>query len=107
MTLFRILLIACVAPCMARTMSLEEAAAEIGAPSVGWLAKMIRANRVPARKIGRSWRMTRDDIDAALENLRNKAPQPGAADRPRSFDHTAPTPRVLSLSPTSRRKAGA
>lgn len=93
------------ASAMALTMSLEEAADELGAPSVGWLAKMIRANRVPARKIGRSWRMTRDDVNTALENLRNKAPQPGAAERP--HDHAASTPRVLSLSPTSRRRLGA
>ncbi|OCB09281.1 hypothetical protein A5717_26270 [Mycolicibacterium porcinum] len=94
---------------MARTQSLEEVAAEIGAPSAEWLAKMIRANRVPARKIGRSWRMTPDDIDAALENLRNKAPRPGDS-RPEpapKFDPTAPVPRVLSLTPTSRRRAGA
>ncbi|MBU8834147.1 helix-turn-helix domain-containing protein [Mycolicibacterium goodii] len=98
---------------MPLTMSLEEAAAEIGAPSANWLAKMIRANRVPARKIGRSWRMTRDDIESALENLRNGAPTGGhtasETQQPPAtqFDTDGPAPVLLSFTATSRRRTSA
>lgn len=34
---------------------------------VGWLTRQIRAGKVRARKIGRHWYMTDDDVRAALD----------------------------------------
>ncbi|WP_195167620.1 hypothetical protein [Mycobacteroides abscessus] len=54
------------------TFSLEQVVAdwdltdEMSDP-VGWLARQIRSGRVTARKMGRSWRMTQADIDAAMD----------------------------------------
>lgn len=57
---------------MTATFSLEQVVAdwdltdEMSDP-VGWLARQIRSGRVTARKMGRSWRMTQADIDAAMD----------------------------------------
>jgi hypothetical protein len=40
---------------------------------VRWLTKEIKVGRIPARRIGRSWRMTEQDIADALEECRNTA----------------------------------
>lgn len=32
-----------------------------------WLRTQLVAQKIPGRKVGRSWRMTNEDIDAALE----------------------------------------
>ncbi|QFP94834.1 excise [Mycobacterium phage Marshawn] len=64
-----------------------------------WLTEQVRAGRLPGRKIGRHWRMTQADIEAALDSFRvspasgRKSVAP-AADRP------------ISLTATSRRKIG-
>lgn len=50
------------------------------ADPVRWLMRQIRAGRVRARKIGRSWRMTQADIDAALEAFGSPAPAQPAED---------------------------
>ena len=42
-------------------------ARRINAPSERWVIDQIRAGRFPARKIGRAWRMTEQDIAEALE----------------------------------------
>lgn len=59
----------------ATTYSLTEVAAEICGDSMRhperWLTSKIAAGAIPARKIGRQWRMTRADIDAALDALSN------------------------------------
>lgn len=57
---------------MRRLYTLDEVVAGWGlgadmADPVRWLMRQIRAGRVKARKIGRSWRMTQADVDAALE----------------------------------------
>lgn len=44
------------------TYSLEEVVGTGSAPSVRWLQHQIRAGRVPARKIGRHWRMTGEGL---------------------------------------------
>ncbi|QWK51378.1 excise [Mycobacterium phage Stinson] len=80
----------------ALTRPLAEVAALIPC-SERWLTEQVRAGRIPGRKIGRSWRMTQADIDAALESFRI-SPESGrksvapAANRP------------LALTPTSRRR---
>ena len=61
------------------THSLTEVVAAGNAPSVRWLQQRIRAGRVPARKIGRHWRMTDADLDAMLESFRNTTIDPAAS----------------------------
>ena len=56
-----------------QTYSTAEATEQIGAPSERWLIGQIRAGRFPARKVGRSWRMTDEDIADALDACSNKA----------------------------------
>lgn len=69
---------------MAATYSLTDVAAEICGDSMAkperWLALQITAGRFRARKVGRQWRMTRADIDAALEAIANTTePAPSVA----------------------------
>lgn len=64
---------------MTRLYTLDEVVAgwDLGADMadpVRWLMRQIRAGRVRARKIGRSWRMTQADVDAALEAFGSTAP---------------------------------
>jgi chromosome condensin MukBEF MukE localization factor len=42
------------------------------APSVVWLQKKIRSGRITARKLGRHWVMTDEDVDAMLEAFANR-----------------------------------
>ncbi|ALF00482.1 excise [Mycobacterium phage BoostSeason] len=57
-----------------------------------WLTEQIRAGRIPGRKVGRHWRMTEADIEAALESFR-VAPESGrksvAAERPFALTATS------------------
>lgn len=41
-----------------------------------FLARQVRAGRIRARKVGRSWLMTEADIEAAIEAFANTAPAP-------------------------------
>jgi hypothetical protein len=45
----------------------------MGAPSERWLIEQLRAGRFPGRKVGRHWRMTDDDVSAALDICSNEA----------------------------------
>ncbi|MCK0174769.1 helix-turn-helix domain-containing protein [Mycolicibacterium sp. F2034L] len=56
----------------ARTHSLAEAAELIGCTE-RWLADQLRARRFPARKINARWRMTDEDIAAAIEACKQPA----------------------------------
>lgn len=67
---------------------------------VRWLTRQITTGRVRARKIGRQWRMTRADIDAALEVWANIGATPATAPAPRPVP-----PRRLSSVSTLRRAA--
>ena len=62
-----------------RTHSVEKAVARIGAPSRRWLIERLRDRRFPGRKIGREWRMTDEDIEAALDACKN---DPATTDTP-------------------------
>lgn len=57
------------------THSTAKVAAELAGDSMkdpeGWLLRKIRAGVIPARKVGRHYRMTDDDVAAALEILGN------------------------------------
>lgn len=61
---------------MPETYSLDEVAAELRLydamkDPVRWLSEQIVRGRITAQKFGRQWRMTRSDIDAALDALAN------------------------------------
>lgn len=49
------------------TYDLAAAAERIGGVSEKWLAVQLRRGKLPGRKIGRHWRMTQSDIEAAVE----------------------------------------
>lgn len=61
---------------MIATYSLAEVAPELCGDEMKeperWLRRQIKAGRIPARKIGRSYRMTAADITAALEVFRTR-----------------------------------
>lgn len=87
------------------TYSLDAVAAELGltdamADPVRWLTRQIATGRIRARKIGRQWRMTRADIDGALEVWANTTAPAPAAPKP------IPARRGSSVS-TLRRRAAA
>lgn len=76
-----------------KTYSLEEVAAMIDIDMedpVRWLQRRIRSGRAPARKVGRSWRMTIGDIRELLDGCKNQ--------RPAAVDEE---PRVRGLSKQS------
>jgi hypothetical protein len=64
-----------------KTFSVEEAVGIIGAPSPRFLIERFRDRTFPARKVGRVWRLTEQDIIDILEILKNDA----------GFTSTAPT----------------
>lgn len=78
---------------MTATHSLPEVVAAGNAPSVRWLQQQIRAGRVPARKIGRHWRMTDADVDAMLESFRNTTTDPATSASRASTNALGLTPR--------------
>jgi hypothetical protein len=67
-----------------KTFSLDEVAEFLCGDSMKeptrWLTRQITLGRFTARKVGRQWRMTQADLDAALEVLAN--PTPAAAVEP-------------------------
>ncbi|WNO27528.1 excise [Mycobacterium phage Ageofdapage] len=89
----------------ALTRPLAEVAALIPC-SERWLTEQVRAGRIPGRKIGRSWRMTQADIDAALESFR-VSPESGRKSVAPESGRKSAAPaanRPLALTPTSRRR---
>lgn len=67
---------------MVTTYSSLEAAEQIGC-SERYLQDQIRAGRFRARKIGRSWRLTDDDIQYALDVCANKVTPVAVCTTPR------------------------
>ena len=66
-----------------------------------WLSEQIRSRRIRARKIGRRWFMTDDDITAALEvfaNITDPAP---------TVETPAPTPTVQPSAASMRLRMSA
>lgn len=65
-----------------RTYSLAEVAEQLCGDSMAdpqkWVARQIRAGRFPARRVGRHWRMTAADLEAALEAIANRPSRPAA-----------------------------
>jgi excisionase family DNA binding protein len=57
------------------TYSTAEAAEQLGAPSERWLIEQVRSGKFKARKIGRHWRMTDQDIQEALDSCKNRHPK--------------------------------
>jgi hypothetical protein len=88
-----------------KTYSLECAAAKIcGSDSGmkdprGWLLRGIRAGRFQARKVGRHYRMTDEQIAAAIENLTTKPSTGPAIEQARGLSLTATSARRLKAVP--------
>ena len=85
---------------MSATYSLAEVAAELRLDEEmkdpeRWLTRQIVRGRIPARRIGRHWRMTRTDIEHALDVFGN---------RPRSEASEDRTPHVGRPSAASLRR---
>lgn len=75
------------------THDIADAAHRMGAPSERWVVEQIRSGRFPARKMGRAWRMTEQDIADALDACRNTVT--------RAVEETG---QGSGLSPTSRKR---
>jgi hypothetical protein len=89
-----------------KTHSLDTAATKICGPDSGmkdprgWLLRGIRAGRFQARKVGRHYRMTDEQIAAAIASLTTKtAPKPVAELQPRGLSLTATSARHLKTVP--------
>lgn len=68
-----------------------EEAAQILRVTERWLAGRLRARELPGHKVGRNWRMTHEDIEAAVESMAMPA--------------VAAVPDPHGLTRTSRRRA--
>lgn len=93
----------------ARTYSLAEVAA-VYLPAdwtdgVRWLSRRLNAGQIAGYRVGRTWRMTDDDVDAFLARRRNPhqdakpATEPATPSRP-----TGPVSILDGLSDRSRRR---
>lgn len=76
------------------TYALDQAVVMMGAKSTRQLTEWLKAGRIPGRKIGREWRMTRGDVEAAIESFGTNG-QPQTPEEKRS-----------GLTPTSQRRLG-
>lgn len=70
-----------------KTYSLTEVAEQLCGDSMArperWLTRQIAIGRFTARRVGRHWRMTQDDINHALTVMANRAnPAPASAATP-------------------------
>jgi len=79
-----------------RTHPVAVGKARIGAPSRRWVIERLRDGRFPGRKIGREWRMTDEDIEAAIDACKN---DPKIAARP-----TGLTPRSRTNAAAKQKK---
>lgn len=77
---------------MKRAYTLEEVVEAGWAPSEDFLRRRLARGEITGRRVGRTWRMTEDDINAYAETLRNTA---------------APRPMLVGLSETSSRRRSA
>lgn len=85
------------------TYNIADAAQRMGAPSERWVVEQIRAGRFPARKMGRAWRMTEQDIADALDACRNNVSRPSEALVQRS-GLTATSSKRLSMTRNGRKQ---
>jgi excisionase family DNA binding protein len=90
------------------TYSSAEAAEEVGCRE-RWLVEQVRAGRFPARKVGRSWRFTEQDLadifEACANGFRRPAGTPDAVVKPISTGLTPRSRRKLQDRHPTRRKA--
>lgn len=74
------------------TYALDQAVVLMGAKSTRQLSEWLKSGRIPGRKIGREWRMTISDIEAAIESF-------GVSGQPQT-----PEEKRSGLTPTSARR---
>lgn len=77
---------------------IDEAAVQLG-KSERWLADKLRAGQFPGRKIGRTWKLTPDDLDEIIR-LCAVAPEP----IPRSDAVNHAVPRTSPMTRTTARR---
>lgn len=86
-------------PKPATTLPVSVGAERLGV-SEDWYMRQLRKSRFPGRKIGRSWRLTEDDIRAAIEIVA----RPAVSTPPASVESSAaPGSFAAGLTPRSRR----
>lgn len=69
----------------------------------GWVVRQIKAGRFTARKIGRHYRMTDEQVAAAIALCEQRAPaNDGGTSAP--ADPVAPEPDAFGLTPMGRRR---
>jgi len=56
---------------VATTYDVDFGVEQTGAPSKRWYIVRLRKGIFPGRKVGRTWRLTESDIDAAIEILKS------------------------------------
>ena len=83
-----------------KTYSLSEVAKMVLPPEmtdgVRWLSRRLNRAELSGYRVGRTWRMTREDVEDLIER-RRKHPPPRVAQEPR-------TDVVSGLTPTSRQR---
>jgi excisionase family DNA binding protein len=90
------------------TQSLDAVALQICGPDSGmkdprgWVLRQIRRGRFQAYKVGRHYRMSQQQIDAALDALKTKpaVSEPARPERPRGLSLTPTSARSLRGAPT-------
>lgn len=73
------------------TVDLDQAARITGAPSADWLRRKLNERKIPGRRAGRRWRMTRSDMAAAVEYMKRPAKVAPADDDHAPADAPKPT----------------
>ncbi|MDM2350230.1 Uncharacterised protein [Mycobacteroides abscessus subsp. abscessus] len=76
------------------TYALDEATKLMGAKSPRQVTEWLKSGRIPGRKIGREWRMTIEDIRAAIDSF-------GVTGQPQTLAE-----KRSGLTPTSQRRLG-
>ena len=85
---------------------LDELARGVGGTK-RWWADQARAGKIPARKVGGHWCLTREDLAEALESFRSEAgPMPRPTDD-RGLTETARPTDDRGLTETARRRTSA
>ncbi|MCV7236006.1 MerR family transcriptional regulator [Mycobacterium branderi] len=82
-----------------KTYSLAEVAERIlpdMADGVRWLSRRLNRGELSGYRLGRAWRMTREDVAGLIERHRNRSKVPDDVEMPRS--------KFSGLTPTSRRR---
>lgn len=83
-----------------RTYSLDEVAAMVLPPEMKWprrwLAERLNSGEIQGYKVGRTWRMTRDDVEELIDKRRNPPKRPNHEPGSLPLSMTVTTSRRLA-----------